>query len=268
MRAADLHLPRVQRWTLGVIAVAALTGCATSSQFEELELRVQVLELERERLKAQMAQDVSRLTNLHGMLTEAEATLRRSGVKLGIRMEQVEESLPVLKGELESLTFRLNAAKHGLDAVKRELFDRLGASSVYLPADVPEGADAVYALALQRQKAEKLREARALFDYFEASFQSDPRADNALMAIGAILEGSGDVSEAIKVYQRVHDNYSKGDQVPKALWRIGEIFLAKEDCDRAQSVFDYLSQSYAESPEGKDAVQKTNDIRDNCGAEG
>ena len=241
-------------------------GCATSGSLEEVRLRVEVLELEREQLKAQMAQDVNRLTNLHGMLTEAEATLRRSGVKLGIRMEQVEESLPLLKGELESLNFRLNTAKHGLDTVKRELFDKLGATSVYLPAEVPDTADGVFKLALQRQKADKAREARALYDYFEASYQSDPRADDALMAIGIILEGEGNVSEAIKVYQRVHDSYSKGDQVTKALWRIGEIFLAKEDCDRAASVFDYLSQSYAESPEGQDAASKTSEIRDSCGA--
>lgn len=247
------------------LALLLLSGCASSSYVEEVELRVRALELERERLKAQMEQDVSRLTNLHGMLTEAEATLRRSGVKLGIRMEQVEESLPALKGEVESLNFRLNASDHSVEALKRELFDRLGASAVYLPAEIPKSADDVFELAQKQMKAEKLREARALFDYFEASFPDDPRADNALMSIGAILEGTGDVSGAIKIYQRVHDTHSKGDQVSKALWRIGELFVAREDCDRAKSVFDYLAQSYSETAEGKDAVMKTADINKTCG---
>ena len=268
MRATDHPFVSPRAPVIACLMGLALGGCATSGQLEEVELRVQVLELEREQLKAQMAQDVNRLKNLHGMLTEAEATLRRSGVKLGIRMEQVEETLPMLKGDMESLTFQLNVAKQSLDTVKQELFDRLGATAVYLPTSVPKEADAVFELARQRQRDAKVREARALYDYFEASFQQDPRADDALMAVGGMLEAEGDVSEAIKVYQRVHDSYSKGDQVTKALWRIGEIFLAKEDCDRAASVFDYLSQSYAESPEGQDAATKTAEIRDTCGAEG
>ncbi|MDP6943789.1 MAG: hypothetical protein QF464_06525, partial [Myxococcota bacterium] len=94
-------------WTAILIGIALLLplpgGCATTGRVDELEHRVAHLELERERLKAQMEQDVSRLKNLHGMLTQAEATLRRSGVKLGIRMEQVEETLPSLAGELESV---------------------------------------------------------------------------------------------------------------------------------------------------------------------
>lgn len=250
-----------------IVSVALLAGCATTSSVETLEKRVAHLELERERLKAQMAQDMSRLTNLHGMLTEAEATLRRSGVKLGIRMEQVEEALPSLQGGVESVTFQLTSVKHGIEALKRELFDRLGATAVYLPVDLPKTPDAVFELAHERLKAEKLREARALFDYFEASYPDDPRADDALMAVSRILEGTGDTSEAIKVYQRIHDQYGKGDQVSKALWRIGELFLAREDCDRARSVFDYLSQSYADSPEGKDAVLKVTELADTCGVD-
>ena len=267
MRTAKRTGGLSRRLSIGGVAFMLLAGCASSSLLADVEQRVKVLELERERLKAQMEQDVSRLTNLHGMLTEAEETLRRSGVKLGIRMEQVEESLPALKEEVDSLNFRLAAARHGVEVVKREIFDRLKAYTVYLPADLPSKADDIFKLAQKRQNEEKSREARALYDYFEANFPEHPKADDALMAIGNILEGDGDVSEAIKVYQSVHDTHSKGDQVSKALWRIGEIFVAREDCDRAKSVFDYLAQSYAESPEGQDAVAKVKDIKTTCGAE-
>ena len=257
----------LHRLAMTLTLVAALAGCATTGSVEALEQRVAHLELERERLKAQMEQDVSRLKNLHGMLTDAEATLRRSGVRLGIRMEQVEEMLPALEGNLESVRFQLTTAMHGVELLKRELFDRLGATAVYLPKELPKTADEVFALAQERLKAEKLREARALFDYFEASYPEDPRADDALMSISTILEGLGDTSGAIKVYQAIHDRYGKGDQVTKALWRIGELFLMREDCDRAKSVFDYLLQSYADSPEGQDATMKLSEIATSCGVD-
>jgi TolA-binding protein len=267
MRHFDRSITAVCPALFGALTLMLLSGCASAGHLAEVELRVKALELERQQLDAQMEQDVSRLTNLHGMLTQAEATLRRSGVKLGIRMEQVEDSLPALKGEVEALSFRLTSAGHALEVVKRELFDRLGASAVYLPADLPKEPNGVFAMAQKRQKADKPREARALFDYFEASFPDDPRADDALMAIGTTLEGSGDVSAAIKIYQRIHDSYGEGDQVSKALWRIGELFLAREDCGRANSVFDYLAQSYATTSEGKDAAMKISEISKTCGAE-
>jgi len=261
------RLSRAAWASCAAVGIALLAGCATTSSVETLEKRVLHLELERQRLHAKMAQDVSRLKNLHGMLTEAEATLRRSGVKLGIRMEQVEETLPALKGGVDSVSFQLASVKHGIELVKQEIFDRLGATAVYLPVDLPKTPDAVFKLAHEKLKTEKLREARALFDFFEASYPDDPRADDALMAVSRILEATGDTSEAIKIYQRVHDRYGKGDQVAKALWRIGELFLAREDCDRAKSVFDYVGQSYSDTPEGQDATAKVAELVETCGAD-
>ncbi|MCB9729524.1 MAG: tetratricopeptide repeat protein [Deltaproteobacteria bacterium] len=242
----------------------APTGCVTLGNFEKLEARVAELELHRAQLEASMAEDVQRLENLHIKLTEAEQTLRSSGANLGIRMEQIEESLPAVKGQLEAANFQLKGAVRDIDAIKKVLFERLGAASIYLPSDLPKDADGQWKFAQARVKAGDTRQAKAVLDQFEASFPDDPRADDALFQLAQLTEQEGDVTGAIKVYQRVHDAHPKGDKVPEALWRIGELLVAQKDCKRAKSIFEYLGKSYGSSPEGKKTDAKLKALASEC----
>ena len=239
-------------------------GCVSTKHFEALELRVANLERERERLHAQMREDVNRLTNLHAMLTQAEETLRKSGVKLGIRMEQLEAEVPRLKGEIEAVAFRLKRAGESLNTVRRELFDRLGATAVYLPRNLPSEANALWALIDKRTKGEQRRELMALLVYFEATYSRDERADDALMRIGMMLEEDGDKKGAVKRYQAIHDRYREGDQVSKALWRIASIFEQGQDCERAKGVYRYLEKSFGETAEGQRAAERIPNLKTLC----
>jgi TolA-binding protein len=240
------------------------TGCVSTKRFEALEMRVADLERERERLHAQMREDVNRLTNLHGMLTQAEETLRKSGVKLGIRMEQLEADVPKLKGEIEAVTFRLKQTVSALDTVRRELFDRIGATAVYLPRTLPSKAEETWKLYKARRDTDRRREAMALLVYFESTFTDDERADDALMAIGVMLEEDGDPKGAIQRYQAIHDRYRSGDQVSAALWRIATLFEQRQDCDRAKGVYRYLEKSFAETKEGQQATERLPKLKDLC----
>lgn len=247
-----------------LVSSGLLAGCATTSDLETLANRVAALELDRARLKAEMEQDVGRLANLHEKLVEAEETLRRSGVKLGYRMEQVEATLPQLKGGADGMTVQLGDMRRDVDTVRREVFDRLGATAVYLPPELPETADAAWELGGKLVKADKRREAKALYDWYEAQFTSDPRADDALMRVAALYESDGDIGKAIKLYQAVHDRHPEGDQVTRALWRIAELFELQEDCERAHGVYVYLANAYKDTPQGKKAVPKANQLKAEC----
>jgi tetratricopeptide (TPR) repeat protein len=252
------------RIALLALVACILGGCATLGEFELLENRVATLELERKRLKAEMAEDVNRLENLHGQLTKAEETLRRSGANLGIRMEQVENELPHLRGQMEAATFQLAAATKTLDVMRREMFDRVGATSLYLPGELPKTADGMWTLCEASLKAGKTRQARAALDHFEASYPKDPRADDALMRLARQAEGEGDITRAVKVYQQIHDRYPDGDQVTGALWRIGELLDNRGDCKRAMDIFGYLSRAYKDSDVAPKAEAKAAALAESC----
>jgi tetratricopeptide (TPR) repeat protein len=247
-----------------VLSLSPTLGCATLGAYELLERRVATLELERKRLKAEMAEDVNRLENLHSQLTEAEQTLRRSGANLGIRMETVEAELPHLRGLLETANFQVASAQRTLSLVRREIFDRLGATALYLPEELPKDADGLWALCEKSLKEGKTREARATLDHFEASYPQDLRADDALMALARQAEGAGDIPEAVKVYQQVHDRYPDGDQVTHALWRIGELLTHRGDCKRAIGIYEYLSRAYKDSEVAPKAEKKSEALAKTC----
>ena len=250
-------------WTI-IVLLSGLAGCATLGDFEMLEQRVATLELERKRLKAEMAEDVNRLENLHSQLTKAEETLRRSGANLGIRMEQVESELPHLRGLMEAASFQIGSAKKTLDVVRREMFDRVGATALFLPEQLPKDADGMWELCQKNLEAGKTREAYAAFDHFEASYGEDPRADDALMQLAKQAEREGDISGAIEIYQKVHDRYPKGDQVTNALWRIAELFENRDDCKRARKVYAYLARAYDEHEIAPKVEAKITELKETC----
>ena len=70
--------------------LVGLTSCASASEVDRLDARVDSLGAEREALRSKMTEDVGKLERLHKMLTEAEETLRKSGADLGIRLARIE----------------------------------------------------------------------------------------------------------------------------------------------------------------------------------
>ena len=247
-----------------LLALSFLTGCATVGDFEVLQDRVAKLEMERKRLKAEMAEDVNRLENLHSQLTKAEETLRRSGANLGIRMETLESELPHVRGLIESTAFQLKASREMLDKVRREMFDRVGATSLYLPGDLPSDADGLWELCQAKLKTGKTREAHAALDHFEASYPKDDRADDALMHLARHAEAEGDIGQAVEVYQQVHDRYPEGDQVIAALWRIGELLEKRGNCNRAVGIYQYLARKFADSELGKKGRARAEELSESC----
>jgi TolA-binding protein len=250
-------------WRTTVLATT-MAGCVSTGSFDQVEQRVASLELERERLEASMAEDVARLKNLHGMLQQAEETLRRSGVKLGYRMEKIETTIPQVQGTVDSMEYRLTSMVRDVTVMKRELADRLDIKSLYLPEDVPKKPDDVWAMAQDKIKAQKIREAKAVLDYFEASFPDHKLADDAMMALANLAEGDGDISGAIKTYQKTYERYPEGDMVTKALWRIGDLLHAQGNCQKAKRVFGYLVKKYEESDEGQKAVEWVEKLNSEC----
>ena len=93
---------------MALALVAALGGCATTGDVEDLDKRIDVLERDRDLLRSKLGEDYSKLEKLHTMLTEAEETLRKSGADLGNSMQRIEQDFPRFKGDVDAFDFRVN----------------------------------------------------------------------------------------------------------------------------------------------------------------
>jgi TolA-binding protein len=236
----------------------------TLGRYEELEVRVLKLEGGRVALRADLQRGFTQLEHLNGMLKEAEETLRRSGANLGIRMEAVEGELPHIRGQIETATFQVQSAREEVQVLKREVFDRLGATVLYLPTDLPKTADEVWERAETERKGGDRRTAQAIYDFFNASFPDHERADDAIERLAQQAENEGDTALAIRHYKRIHKEYADGDRSSEALWRIGSLLTSRGDCDKARGIYRYISRNTEDEERKKEAVEKADALEDGC----
>jgi len=249
---------------LALMVAATLSGCATTGDVDKISNRIEDLERERELLKAKLGDDYSKLERLHAMISDAEVTLRESGADLGVRMARVEQDVPKLKGTTEALDFRFNQLSKDLDVIKQELASRLGWTVVYLPNDLPKDKDGIWKVAQERGAADKLLEAKAVYELFEASFPDDPRAPLALVEVARLYEKSGDLEGAIKSYQAVYERHEKSPQAAAATFRIAELFVIRNNCERAKSIFQFVEKQFKNTPEAAQAKARLRTIAADC----
>ncbi|MEK6196353.1 MAG: tetratricopeptide repeat protein, partial [Deltaproteobacteria bacterium] len=66
--------------------------------------------------------------------------------------------------------------------------------------------------------------------------------------------------KAILEYQKVIENYPKGNKVPASLLKQGFAFLSLGDKANARLILNELAKKYPDTNEGKIAVQKLKEI--------
>ncbi|MBL8788619.1 MAG: tetratricopeptide repeat protein [Deltaproteobacteria bacterium] len=256
--------PSRARLGLATLAAGTLIGCATKGDVERLTVRVNSLERERDQLRNDIIDGVDKLERLHGKLTEAEDTLRRSGADLTLRIDRIDQDLPKVKGGIEAAEFRVNQILKDLDVIKKELAGRLGWTVVYLPSDLPKDKDGIWKVAQELGKSEKFMESKAVFELFEASFPDDERAPKALVEIGKLLERAGDLDGAIKAYQSVYERHEKSADAAPSTMRIAEIFALRGNCDRAKAVYKFVETQFKNAPEAATAKARQKTIGADC----
>jgi TolA-binding protein len=252
------------RLLFALLLTAGPLGCATTGDVERLSARVDVLEDERDQMRAKMTEDMARLEKLHAMLKEAEDNLRKNGADLGLRLERIEQELPKLRGSGESLEFRMNQADRDLGTIKKELAERLGLSGIFLPPNLPKDKDGLWAAAEASARAERTMEAKAIFELYEANFPEDLRAPQALVEIGKLLEKAGDLDGAIKHYQMVYERHEGSPLAATATFRIAELFVIQQNCDRAKAIFDFVQKQFKSSPEAAEAKARVKTVANEC----
>ena len=102
--------------------------------------------------------------------------------------------------------------------------------------------------------------ARKGFHKIITDFPTSENADNAQFWIGEIYYREKWYEKAILEYQKVIENYPKGNKVPASLLKQGFAFLSLGDKANARLILNELAKKYPDTNEGKIAVQKLKEI--------
>lgn len=236
-----------------LIAVLAL---ACTSKHEGDLMRQDITEL-KARLDKQDEAMKGKVEKLDESLAKATKLLTTSSADLGLEVQRLGEELARLNGLVE-------AQKRDLDAIKAQsaqLRADVDAMKTAAAAKPAVDKDALYASAMSKIAGLAAAEARADLRRFVQMAPGDPRADDALLAIGDSLVRDKQYEQAMPEYQRLIDAYPTSDLVDDAMFNAGAAAQSNKWCTDARAYYGALVQKFATSPRAKDAKARIETLK-------
>jgi tol-pal system protein YbgF len=273
-----------------LFCVLVLVGCAGRSDVIVLDDRLAAVEGQLARQKA--------LIDQFGQSSEnKEQNIRGQTATLRVEIDSMREQIGAINGRLEEVEYQIKQGKNApgntdasgsteLDRMKEDArvmnsritsieqyLDMGGAakSSVVKPAPTKVPAAKVPLSSLSEQElydqakqafdAGELEKAREGFQEFTKRFPNSQNADNAQFWIGEIYYREKWYEKAIVEYQKVVENYPKGNKVRSAMLKQGYAFLNIGDKANARLILKELISKYPDTTESQLAAQKLSQIK-------
>jgi tol-pal system protein YbgF len=276
--------------SMGFLILSLLAGCATHRDVLRLEEQLAASEQREEALKERVAALDSTVTEQSNLLYSIRAELRTGLESVAGSMEAVSEV--VKYGEREEYTpGPLVVESPGapgqelLEDLTREEAEELtgeGASAaipVVVEGDLTasgQPSEGRSEEAVESGKAPKraiydtayLDMVRGNYDLAMQGFREflqtgseNELKDNAQYWIGECFYAERNHDEAIAAFQRVVDEYPRGNKVPAALFKIGKCYYELNDPEEASRYFQSVIGGYPHSEESKLAREYLSDLR-------
>ena len=254
---------------LGAAAtLLACCGClATRAHVDRVEARVATLEKANSTVLADAARETKRLENLAASVEESSSQLREAAARSGARLQDFERAVQRLKGELEVVLRRLDAAeklansggqgvtelRQKLNQLVADLRDRAGIAILALPPDVPSDGPGLARLAADRYGNGDIRVAAAIAAHCKKLYpRTEPGAACTLL-LGRIAAEEHRWTDATGHFEEVHNWLAdrKHVYVGEALIEIAKLLEAQGECQKAAGALKYLVSDFGKLPHSK-----------------
>jgi tol-pal system protein YbgF len=281
-----------------LVCLMLISGCATQKEVTTLDTRLNELELRNAELKKRnealksgldvRADEEQALRHQSASLRAKIAALDEEIRALNGRIEELEHRLDRQKqmetegtqaetDRIESLT---NSTKTNKERIYRiEQYLNFEPSAQKAPVKKPEektttkiipagqqtkgqvGEDEIYRMAKQAFDQGDSDAARKKFQELIEKYPRSERADNAQFWIGEIYYREKWYEKAILEYQKVIENYPKGNKVPASLLKQGLAFLNLGDKTNSRLILEELIRKHPKSNEAKIARDKVKSLK-------
>jgi len=232
-----------------------------------------------------------KLSTFEKSLADDNLALRKDYAKINASLEALMDDIQLLRGRLEESEFMLQERiknNENAEKGKQIQLDKLSISLNQIETRIQyieqylnlESAGArsgertppqqeekklsdqeYYVAAKQAFDQEDFDAARTGFEAIIKDFPNSEHADNAQFWIGEIYYREKWYEKAILEYQKVIENYPKGNKVPASLLKQGFAFISLGDKANSRLILKELSKKYPDSNEGKIALQKLKELQ-------
>ena len=266
---------------LACVLILCVAGCASrgdlDSMSRSLEGRVSNVQV-----------DVVKVRKLAEGSEESANFLRQKTAEIDANMIELRDSVQQMRGATEDTSMRITSLETGMgkkeiDSIRARLDDiafRLQFIENYLgiaKKEVAEGEgdqgeemqkaegdrEKEYSEALKTFKTGKYAEAREMFQKFLKSFPDTEYSDNAQFWIGECYYFEGQYEKAILEYEKVVQNYPKGNKVADALLKQAFSFLDLGDRASAKVLLQRIINDYPNTTSARRAREKLVSIKNN-----
>lgn len=266
-----------QKWPLAIVLcgglATAMSGCWTSAEAGQ-RLRDQAVERDRRisslenEARANRSELSAKLAQLEVVLQKATEVLTRSSADRGAQVDQLQERLAALEGQLAELRNSFDRTSQQTSSRTDELAGKIdqmarkvGIDMPLPAAEIPPDKGAHFATALTAYKAGEHSKARALFREYITRYPTDALADDALYWVGTSYLAEGKPATALGEFRKVIAEYSRGDAVDGALLNMAEAFYQLHACTDAKSALEALLRRKVSKDVQRSAKEKLTTIK-------
>jgi len=222
------------------------------------------LETENQRLRAQYAGINAQIVVLQDELQGVRGNLEETEYIARQRMDASEELGREIQVRFDKMAVSLEKMDTRIQYIEQYLNLEPGRAQVppaVAGADSKKLSDAdLYTFAKQAFDQGDFETARKGFHKVLTEYPTSEHADNAQFWVGEIYYREKWYEKAILEYQKVIENYPKGNKVPASLLKQGFAFLSIGDKANARLILNELAKKYPNTNEGKIAAQKLKEI--------
>jgi len=268
---------KTKAWIIVLIGIS--WGCASQEDVLILDQRNNILEAQLAQLKAQVVEHEKDNQNI-----------RNQTALFFAELEALKDQYQALNGKIEELAYLSGRAPGGIESQVQEdtkqlknmeteaafISDRIAQLEKYLGLEIPvrltdsESSSsldntplsdkALYQHAKEAFDRNDFEIAQQEFQQFLKQFPKSDDADNAQFWIGEIYFQEKWYEKAIVEYQKVIENYPKGNKVPAALLKQGLAFSHLNDKTNSRLALKDLISKFPKSPEADIARNKLKDL--------
>jgi len=256
-----------------------LCGCAMHGDVVTLENRMSWLEQRNTNSEKYNKELKSRLEEYIKLLDEKEQILRKQSAELRAMHDQLKTEMQLLSGRIDETDYLLKQMienrfkrieeaaglnKNRLTRIEQYLNFESDENDLKIkPKSQSEQAlseDELYSISKQAFDAGDFETARKGFKDLISRFPNSANADNAQFWIGDSYYSEKWYEKAILEYQKVIEEYPKGNKVPASLLKQGFAFLNLGDKANARLILQELVNKYPKSNEAKIATKKLKEL--------
>ena len=206
---------------------------------------------------------------LEEALAEASRVLRRNSADQGLQIEQIQERLAMMEGQIAELRMENTGATQAQAQRSLELQQRLAevarAAGMDVPLDsgeIPQSKSAHWEALTKAYRINKHSYTRALARAYVERYPKDKQADNAQYMIGSSYLKQDQAAAALGEFQKVLSTYRKGDVIDKTLYDMAQAFLQVRSCNDAGTALKALLKNHKDSPLVAQAKKELRKVRE------